>query len=132
MSWVLFFDGDCAFCSKSVRQVLRFDKQKLVSFAPLQGKLAAQMGFASHASADDGTMVVFRESDGKVFIRSDALIELARALGGGWRVFTLARFIPKPLRDWVYRWIADHRYLFLGKYDTCSLPDPELLKRLRE
>ena len=132
MTWVLFFDGDCAFCSKSVRQVVRFDKHARVSFAPLQGKLAAEMGFARHAAADDGTMVLLRESDGQVFTRSAALIELARALGGGWRIFTLARFIPKPLRDRVYRWIADHRYLFKGKSDACSLPDPELLNRLRE
>lgn len=132
MTWVLFFDGDCAFCSKSVRQVLRFDTQKRVSFAPLQGKLAAELGFTRHAAESDGTMVLLRESDNQVFTRSDALIELARALGGGWRVFTLARFIPKPLRDMVYRWVADHRYLFLGRSDACSLPDPELLKRLRE
>ena len=132
MGWVLFFDGDCAFCSNSVRQVVRFDKHARVSFAPLQGKLAAEMGFARHAAADDGTMVLLRETDGQVFTRSAALIELARALGGGWRVFTLARFIPKPLRDRAYRWIADHRYLFMGKSDTCSLPDSELLKRLHE
>ena len=132
MTWVLFFDGDCAFCSNSVRQVVRFDKHARVSFAPLQGKLAAEMGFARHAAADDGTMVLLREFDGQVFTRSDALIELARALGGGWRIFTLARFIPKPLRDRVYRWIADHRYLFMVKSDACPLPDPELLKRLRE
>ena len=132
MTWVLFFDGDCAFCSKSVRQVVRFDGQKRVSFAPLQGKLAAELGFTRHAAESDGTMVLLRESDNQVFTRSDALIELARALGGGWRVFTLARFIPKPLRDMVYRWVADHRYLVLGRSDACSLPDPELLKRLRE
>ena len=132
MSWVLFFDGDCAFCSKSVRQVVSFDRQRRVSFAPLQGKLAAELGFARHADKSDGTMVLLRESDKKIFIRSDALIELAGALGRGWRVFTLARFIPKTLRDRVYRWVADHRYLFLGKSDACSLPDPELLKRLRE
>ncbi len=132
MTWVLFFDGDCAVCSKSVRQVLRFDKHKRVFFAPLQGKLAADMGFACHASEGDGTMVLLRESDSKVFIRSDAMIELARVLGGGWRVFTLARIIPKPVRDMAYRWVADHRYRFMGKSDACSLPDPELLKRLRE
>ena len=132
MGWLLFFDGDCAFCSNSVRQVVRFDKHAQVSFAPLQGKLAAEMGFTHHAAAADGTMVLLREADGKIFTRSAALIELAHALGGGWRVFMLARFIPKPLRDSVYRWIADHRYLFMGKSATCSLPDPELLKRLRE
>lgn len=132
MTWVLFFDGDCAFCSKSVRHVVRFDHHKRIAFSPLQGKFAADLGFAHHAGKADGTMVLLRELDQKVFLRSDALIELARALGGGWRVLALARFIPKLLRDRAYRWVADHRYLFMGKSDACSLPDPELLKRLRE
>ncbi len=132
MSWVLFFDGDCAFCSKSVRQVVRFDKHGRVAFAPLQGKLAAEKGFTNFAAEENGTMVLLRESDGTVFTRSDALIELARALGGGWRILTITRVIPKPLRDVVYGWIANNRYRFMGKSESCSLPDPVLLGRLRE
>lgn len=132
MGWVLFFDGDCAFCSASVRRVARFDKHRRVDFAPLQGKLAAEMGFTKHAGDGDGTMVLLRESDGRVFLRGDALIELARALGGGWRVFTISRFIPKLLRDFVYQWVADNRYRVMGKAGICQLPDPELVTRLRE
>jgi predicted DCC family thiol-disulfide oxidoreductase YuxK len=132
MSWVLFFDGECAFCSASVQQVMRLDKRRRVSFAPLQGKLAADSGFARYASETNGTMVLLRESDGKVFIRSDALFELARALGGAWRILLIGRIIPNRLRDLVYRWLANHRYLFLGKSKSCSLPDPEMLKRLRD
>lgn len=132
MGWVLFFDGDCAFCSRSVQRAFRFDKKGRVSFAPLQGKLAAEMGFAKYAAKQGGTMVLLRESDGKVFMKSDALIELARVLGGWWRVTTLARFIPKPLRDIGYDWIANNRYRISGKSGSCPLPDPELRKRLRE
>ncbi|MEO5916471.1 MAG: DCC1-like thiol-disulfide oxidoreductase family protein [Luteolibacter sp.] len=132
MAWVLFFDGDCAFCSASVRRVVALDKEGRVEFAPLQGKLAGEKGFSKFAATENGTMVLLRESDGKVFTRSDALIELARVLGGWWRLTTLARFIPKFLRDSVYGWIANNRYRFMGKSDTCSLPDPEVLKRLRE
>ena len=132
MGWVLFFDGDCGFCSESVRQVVRFDKHGRIAFAPLQGKLAGEMGFTKYAAGDGGTMLLLRESDGQVFMRGDGLIELARALGGGWRVFTIARFIPKPLRDAVYRWVAKNRHRFPGKSGACPLPGPELLKRLRE
>ena len=132
MGWVLFYDGDCAFCSASVRRVARFDKHQRVDFAPLQGKLAAEMGFTKHADEAGGTMILLRESDGQVFQRGDALVELARALGGAWRIFTIARFIPKPVRDAVYQWVADHRHRITGRADHCSLPDPELLKRLRE
>lgn len=131
MGWVLFFDDDCAFCNASVRRVVAFDKAGQVAFSPLQGKLAAELGFQGNA-AKDGTMVLMREADGRVFTRSDALIELAGALGGWWRLTTVARFIPKFLRDWVYRGIANNRYRFMGKSQTCSLPDPELLKRLRD
>lgn len=132
MTWVLFFDGECAFCSHSVRRVARLDRRGRIAFAPLQGTLAGEAGFSRYADEAAGTMVLLRESDGRVFLRSDALIELARALGGGWRILTVARFIPKSLRDAAYRWVAEHRYWFAGKADTCSLPDPELVKRLRE
>ena len=132
MGWVLFFDGDCAFCSKSVRQVVHFDKLGKISFAPLQGELSRQMGFTKYAAQEGGTLVLLRESDGKIFTHSDGLIELTRIFGGWWRLLTLARFIPKPLRDMAYRWVARNRYRFMGKADTCSLPDPVLLKRLRD
>lgn len=131
MGWVLFFDGDCAFCSRSVRQVVRFDKHEHVSFAPLQGELSREKGFTKYAAEAGGTMVLLRESDGKVFMCSDGWIELANALGGWWKILTVARFIPKFLRDFVYRWVARNRYHFMGKSDTCSLPDPAVLKRLR-
>ena len=131
MGWILFFDGDCAFCSQSVRQVFRLDKRGNVSFAPLQGELAREKGFSHHAAQGGGTLVLLRESDGKTFTHSDGLIELANALGGGWRILMLARIIPKPLRDAVYRWVARNRYHFMGKSNTCEMPDPELRKRLR-
>ena len=132
MGWVLFFDGDCAFCSKSVQQAVRFDKREQVSFAPLQGELSRKLGFTKYAAEEGGTMVLLRESDGKVFMHSDGLIELARVFGGWWRIPALARFLPKALRDFVYRGIARNRYRFMGKADTCSLPDPAVLRRLRE
>lgn len=132
MSWVLFFDGDCAACSELVRLAVRLDKHERLRFAPLQGKLAAEKGFAESASKKGGTMILLRESDGKVFKRSDAAIELARALGGAWRLLTVTKFIPRFIRDGVYQWIADHRYLISEKGNFCAMPDPKVEKRILE
>ena len=132
MGWVLFFDGDCAFCSKSVRQVVRLDKLGKVSLAPLQGALSRKLGLTHYAAPDGGSMVLLRESDGKIFTHSDGPIELARIFGGGWRVLTLARFIPKAIRDVAYQWVARNRYRFMGKSNSCQLPDPAILARLRD
>lgn len=131
MGWILFFDGDCGFCSSSVRTVVKLDRRKNVSFAPLQGELAKKMGLSHHAAEDCGTMVLLRESDGRIFTHSDGVIEICNALGGWWRLLMVAKIIPKPLRDWVYRWVARNRFRLMGRTDACQLPDPELLKRLR-
>ena len=132
MSWVLFFDGDCAFCSRSVRRFVRLDKRGVVSFAPLQGRLAGEVGVSHHAAKTGGTLVLLREDDGRIFIRSDALIELARALGGAWKFLCVARWLPKCLRDTAYSLVADNRHRLLGKSDACELPDPLVISRLRE
>lgn len=131
MAWVLFFDGDCAFCSASVRRVCRLDRRGNIAFAPLQGELASRHGFSHHAAAGGGTMVLLREEDGRVFTHSDAWIELVRALGGAWTILAIFRWVPKRLRDALYRRVAENRYRFMGKADACTLPDPELAKRLR-
>lgn len=132
MSWVLFFDGDCAFCSAGVRRAYKFDKHLQLKYSPLQGKLAAEKGFTAHADKSGGTMVLLRESDGKVFLRSDAAIELTRALGGWWRILSVTALIPRFIRDGAYKWVANHRYWFSSKGDFCVLPDPEMEKRILE
>ena len=130
-TWTLFFDGDCAFCSQSVQRVVALDKRGRIFFSPLQGQLAREMNLGHHATKGAGTMVVLRESDGKIFLRSAALIELAHALGGPWQLATAARFIPVRLRDFVYNLIARNRAR-LASQATCNLPTPELLARLRK
>ncbi len=130
-TWTLFFDGDCAFCSQSVQRIARLDKRECIYFASLQGKLAASKGFEKYATANEGSMVLLRESDGKVFLRSDSLIELGRALGGAWRLTGVARLIPLFLRDGVYRLIAKNRRK-LASSGSCQLATPELLARLKD
>jgi predicted DCC family thiol-disulfide oxidoreductase YuxK len=130
MKWVLFFDGDCGFCSRSVRLVARLDRRGRVDFAPLQGQLARQLGLGGHAASHGGSMVVWREPDRSLFTRSDALLELATALGGPWRLLCFTKFVPRRLRDAIYQAIADRRGSLPGG-SSCALPDPQLARRMR-
>lgn len=132
MGWILFFDGDCAFCSASVRRVFRADRRGVFRFAPLQGEFSRRRGFGAHASAETGTMVVMREADSRVFLRSDACVEMARALGWPWRLLALARWIPRRPRDAAYGFLARNRRWLPGFTNACDLPHPDLAKRLLE
>lgn len=133
MSWVLFFDGDCGFCSKSVRRVHRLDKSGLIDFAPLQGELAGEKGFGKYAEKGAGTMVLMREGDGLVFLRSEALVELGKVLGGGWAVLgRCLSFVPRGLRDWGYDFVARNRHRLAGYGRACGIPDEGLRRRMRD
>jgi predicted DCC family thiol-disulfide oxidoreductase YuxK len=132
MKWVLFFDGDCAFCSSAIRRVNRLDPHGRVDFAPLQGKLAEKLGLQHHATGTGGTMVLLRESDGRIFLRSDALIEVGSAIGGIGRCLVPLAIIPRAWRDKIYQFIADRRRLLPGNQSACPLPDERLRKQLRD
>lgn len=133
MRLVLFFDGDCGFCNKSVRQVYRLDAKGAVEFSPLQGKLANELGLAKFADKAGGTMVIITEADGKRFLKGDAWIVLGKTLGGIWAVMAgIFSVFPKAARDWMYDLVARNRYLLAGNGNTCGIPDEGFRKRMRD
>jgi predicted DCC family thiol-disulfide oxidoreductase YuxK len=133
MPWVLFFDGECGFCSEMVRRVARWDRRGHVSFAPLQGELARDKGVGKYLDEGSGTMVLLRESDDRIWLRGDAALQLARIFGGAWKpLATLASCVPKRIRDWIYDFIARHRHALAGKSSRCTVPGKELRERLRK
>jgi predicted DCC family thiol-disulfide oxidoreductase YuxK len=133
MGLVLFFDGDCGLCNRSVRAVHSLDKRGDFEFAPLQGKLAKRLGLEKFAAKEGGTMVVIRESDGMRFFKGDAWIEVGRTLGGICAVLAgIFSIFPKMARDWGYDLVARNRYRLAGKGASCELPDESLRKRMRE
>ena len=72
---------------------------------------------------DPSTFLVIDE--GRFFQESDGVIRVVTALGGLWRAFTLARVIPRPLRDAMYRLLARNRYRWFGRRQACYLPGSE-------
>jgi predicted DCC family thiol-disulfide oxidoreductase YuxK len=131
VSWVLFFDGECGFCSKSVRRVYRLDRRGEIEFAPLQGELAGRLGLEKYAEKGGGSVVFMRESDGVMFLKGDAVVELGKVLGGQWgRLAVVFSVFPKSFRDWVYDLVARNRFRLAE--GVCEMPDEGLRKRMRE
>jgi predicted DCC family thiol-disulfide oxidoreductase YuxK len=130
MTWIVFFDGQCGLCTFTVQFLANVDEHEHLKFAPLEGQTAAELGFAHYADLDDGSVVVCRESDGRSYVRSDAVIELGHALGGIWRLLYLGHFIPKFAREALYRLIAKNRMRWFGHVQDCTLADSAVLSRM--
>jgi predicted DCC family thiol-disulfide oxidoreductase YuxK len=51
-------------------------------------------------------------------------------LGGIWKGLVILQVLPRWLQDALYRVVARNRYRLFGTAELCSLPDPEVQKRL--
>ncbi|TDX00645.1 thiol-disulfide oxidoreductase DCC family protein [Dinghuibacter silviterrae] len=126
---LLLFDGVCNLCNRSVQFVIRHDKGKIFLFAPLQGesakKILTELGIKETLPEQGGS--VFLVDRGKLYSRSDAVLETLWILG--WRWTAVAKVLPRGLRDWVYDWIARNRYRWFGKREACMIPTPALRAR---
>ncbi len=130
MSDLLFYDGHCGLCHRSVAFVIRRDRRKAFRFAPLQGETFAKLVPASQQAALPDSMVLWT-AGGDLLTRSDAALKLLRGLGGFWAFLAaLARLVPKGLRDRLYDRIAATRKARFGtREELCPLVPPELRDR---
>lgn len=131
---IILFDGQCGLCTRSVRFIAARDRAGTFRFAPLHGPTAARecarLGVTHPIppNADPGTMILIESH--RALTHSDAVLAIATRLTLPWRLFTVLRVFPRPLRDGVYRWVARNRYRWFGSSDRCPMPTPELRARL--
>lgn len=125
---ILLFDGVCNLCNGSVQFLIRRDREARFRFASLQSEVGRRYleELRVDRRAVDSVILI---DGGRWYKESDAALRAAHLLGGPWKALAVLRLIPRPIRDWVYRLIARHRYRWFGKRESCWLPTPELRRR---
>lgn len=121
MAPVILFDGVCNLCNGAVTWVIERDKRAYFRFASLQSGAARSALSDAGAPAIMPDSIVLLDADG-VHVRSDAALRIAARLGMPWSLLSLARIVPRVLRDAVYDFIARNRYRWFGRRDVCMLP----------
>jgi predicted DCC family thiol-disulfide oxidoreductase YuxK len=125
---LIVFDGECVLCSGFFKTMVRLDREERFSFATAQSPLGTALYEALDLSTTDyeTNLVIV---DGVIHERLDAFAAAMAALGWPWRGLAFVRFIPEPLRSFLYHRLARNRYAIFGRYDTCMIPDPALAAR---
>jgi predicted DCC family thiol-disulfide oxidoreductase YuxK len=57
----------------------------------------------------------------RLLVRSAAVFEVLRYLGGAWRIGLVARAVPRPLLDAVYRLVARWRRRLFPPRAACAV-----------
>lgn len=126
--YVVFFDGVCNLCNGLVKFLIPRDKQAKLHFAPLQSEQAQQLLKENNLSTKElSTVVLYKK--GIMHTKSAAGIRILAALGGFWKLMYVFLIVPSPLRDLIYNFIANNRYKWFGKSETCMFPTPEIKER---
>ncbi len=114
---IVFYDGDCLLCSRTVRFLINADTSNKFKFAPLGGTTAQQLEIEEKLS---GTATVVLYAYGKIYTRSTAVLNIFRQLPFPWKILYILIVVPNIIRDAVYGLISKNRYKWFGKTDGCS------------
>lgn len=121
---IILFDGVCNLCNHAVDFVIRRDSHDRFRFASLQEPFLVEFLKSHQIPRAYLDSIVFVYQD-KVYIKSRAALEIARLMGGFWRMLYVLVLVPSFLRDPVYDWIATNRYRWYGKRSSCRVPTPQ-------
>ncbi|MCR9160583.1 MAG: thiol-disulfide oxidoreductase DCC family protein [Nannocystaceae bacterium] len=119
---VLFYDGECVLCNRSVQLTIRLDRKARLRHAALQGATAKRLlGDLSPEELLSGVTLYDR---GEVFRGWRAIAKVGGILFPwlAWGYHVL-RVPPLPwLLDRLYAFVGRNRYRWFGQYDSCALP----------
>jgi predicted DCC family thiol-disulfide oxidoreductase YuxK len=122
--YVVFFDGFCHLCNKSVQFILRIDSYKKFRFSSIQGKTARDMIGEQIIAANDSVIYLRK---GKLLMRSDAALWLLYDAAWYFKWIIILLIIPGYFRNLIYDFIAKRRYHWFGRYENCAVPSKENL-----
>ncbi|GAB4330175.1 MAG: DCC1-like thiol-disulfide oxidoreductase family protein [Calditrichia bacterium] len=117
---IVFFDGDCGLCQRSVLFILRREKDARLKFASLHSQTLEELG--QHPEELPASVVLYEE--GRLFLESEAAWRIARYLKFPFNLLRWVRILPLGLRDSLYRWVAGNRHKLFKNRVKCVLPQP--------
>ena len=127
MDKIIFFDGECNVCDKSVQFIIKRDPKGYFKFASIQSdigkKLLKQFNVPTNINS-----FIFIDNE-KCYYKSSAALRISKNLNGLWKLLYFLLVVPRPIRDFFYGILANNRYKWFGKKDICILPSPEIRKR---
>ena len=128
---IVVFDGVCNFCNGAVNFIIQRDLKAVFLFTPIQSAFAKELIKKYDIDTLDTETFLLIKNE-QCFVFSSAALEVTKDLSGLWRILNVLRFVPKVIRDFVYRVVARNRYKLFGKKEVCMVPTDELKARFIE
>ena len=125
---IVFFDANCLLCSRFIKILLRFDRQKFY-YSGFESEVAKSI--LPDGLRHEPQTIVFHQND-ESLVKSKAVFKIIRELRFPWPILTVFSILPTSLTDMIYDWLARHRLAWFGRSETCYIPTTEQKSRFFE
>mmetsp|Transcript_26448 Transcript_26448/g.26698 ORF Transcript_26448/g.26698 Transcript_26448/m.26698 type:complete len:176 (-) Transcript_26448:139-666(-) len=119
---VILYDGLCNFCNRWVDLLMKLDVKNKFTYSALQSEFGKDILTAIGKEREDISSVILFKSLDEYYSKSDVVLKVIEEFGMPTRLVSVT--VPRKLRDGLYDLVANNRYNFLGKRDTCRCSDP--------
>ncbi len=124
---MLIYDGDCAFCHRSVQFILAHEHRSDLLFVSRDSPLGLSLREQYHLQRVESLLWI---ENGQAYIEFDAVAHTAAYVGGIYaRLISLIRFLPRFLLNLAYRLFAKIRKRIAGRPRQCLLLTPAQQQR---
>jgi predicted DCC family thiol-disulfide oxidoreductase YuxK len=128
---IILFDDFCNLCNRAVLFIIKRDKQAIFKFASLQSDVGQEIINRLNINSLKINSIIYLK-DNKYFLKSSAILNILRDLGGVWRLFYVFIVLPLFIRDTAYNIVAKLRYRLFGKRNRCVIPSDDVKNRFLE
>lgn len=121
---IIMYDGQCLFCERWVKFVLKYAKTRSILFAPIQ--LSGLRDAHVLLNSELPSMVVIDTINNKIYFDALASLTIMRELRCGIGLIAGAvSLMPNFITNFVYRIIGKNRHAIFGRTEVCELPSSE-------
>lgn len=124
---IVFYDGECGFCNYWVQWILKQDAKNDFLFSALQSNHGQEFLKERGLSTDIFDTIILWKPGEYYYKKSEAILRIAKIIGGKYGLFASLNPFPKFLADKIYDQIAANRQKILNQ--SCLIPTKEELEK---
>ncbi|WP_298761003.1 thiol-disulfide oxidoreductase DCC family protein [uncultured Psychroserpens sp.] len=117
---IIIFDGECNLCNGVVGWLLKFAPKDLFQFVAFQSKYGQQL-LDKHGFPTERLDTVILIDDNGVKTHSDGFLRIVSKIPKWKRVAALLAFIPRMIRDFIYKTASKNRVKWFGQSKSCTI-----------
>lgn len=118
---IVFYDGDCGFCSHSIQTILKNRIHDQFKFVALQSPLAQNLLGKFSATITMETIYVVKNNC--LYEKSNAILLISKELKMPYPLLRIGYIFPRFIRDGIYNIISKNRHKIMN--NACILPTEE-------